>query len=247
MLESVQKFLGDFFGSNEQKTSLRNDPRKIEYGTLDDIRKPDMGDDRHTTARSTYRRRMERRNKFKASQQMSANADLPINNRNRVRKQPIAKPGALAAAWKNLKTVFSNEEQDLTLLQQACGNVNAMVPQNTRSNRPEERKRLRERMARSEAFKRKLIEIKYDDQMLEQLRRGRSRFSKQNEGALRSQGQAHNITDDQITLLQRKVNELESSLRNVSKELQITQKRLKFAQEKNTLLESLLDLSLIHI
>lgn len=247
----MQNFVGEFFGGNQTAGGgpIANDPRKKDYGDLDEIKymNNDMDSARRqaaTRTRERARARLGARSKIRghadlaghgSSRMLKRERTLRVNDR--VRKTPSMKTGRISSIWKSLKTVFSNEDQDLNLMQRACGNVNVMIPQSKRLSGPDERRRMKERFSRSEAFKRKLLEIKYDDKLLDQLRRGRSHLRKENVAFPVGQ----NIADDQVVLLQRKIVDLETRLKNTFKDLQITHKKLKFAQEKNTLLESLLD------
>lgn len=228
MLESVQRFIGDVLGYGA------SDPRKAEYGTLDDIKL-----NRDTGYGRADRTRLRRRRAVAGN-----GVDTKINkqrakSKDRVRKPSTTRrePGKMRKLLHSLKNVFSTEEQDLDLMQRACGNTNAMLPASARKgprSGPEERRKLRDRIVRSDAFKRKLLEIKYDDHMLEQLRRGRSK----SRGA---SAVTEPLEEDRVLLLQKQLQEMRAKLQGTEKELQITQKKLKFAQEKNTLLESLLD------
>lgn len=236
MLESVRGFIGEILGYKAA------DPRKKEYGSLDDIR-----------SRSQVR---SDRNKLRRKKAIAGNG-YSTNNRRYMRPQDnkrVSKmkgsanktgPGRLARVMKSIKNVFSTEDQDLDLMQRACGNTNAMLPSAARrGTHHEERKRLRDRIVKSDAFKRKLLEIKYDDRMLEEIRRGRS-VSRSGSGNRRIIGEesqdSQPLQDDKMVLLQKRLQELESKVQDMDKDLQISQKRLKFAQEKNALLESLLD------
>ncbi|GAV53540.1 hypothetical protein ZYGR_0AK00420 [Zygosaccharomyces rouxii] len=241
MLESVRGFFGEILGYQAA------DPRKKEYGSLDDVRNDNKQGTGGSHARSD-------RNRLRRRRAVASNGD-PADNRKYVRPQnnnrvskmrnPPARTGrsTFSKLMKSIKNVFSTEDQDLSLMQQACGNTNAMLPPAARRGAhqgSEGRKRLRDRIVRSEAFKRKLLEIEYDDRMLEQVRRGRSVSG----GRRRISDGLHDfqpLQDDKVILLQRKLQELDSKVQDMDKELQITQKKLKFAQEKNTLLESLLD------
>lgn len=228
MLESVQQFIANSLGYRA------SDPRKKEYGTLEDV-KPKRTGESGRADRSRLRRK-------RAVAGNGGNSRIErryMRSQDRVTKAaPTRRESSkFGQLLRSLKNVFSTEEQDLDLMQRACGNTNAMLPAAARRGArsgPEERRRLRDRIVRSDAFKRKLLEIKYDDHMLEQLRRGRSR----------SRGTAaptEQLEDDRVVLLQKQLQEMRSRLQGTEKELQITKKKLKFAQEKNTLLESLLD------
>lgn len=241
MLESVRGFVGEILGYQSA------DPRKKEYGNLDDIRNENNQDARSSHTRSD-RNRLRRKRAIASNGNSAGNRKYvrPQNN-NRVSKvrdrSTRTGRGTFSKLMNSIKDVFSTEDQDLNLMQQACGNTNAMLPLAARrgpNQGSEGRKRLRDRILRSEAFKRKLLEIKYDDRMLEQVRRGRSASAGRrsvNDGLYDFQP----LRGDKVVLLQRKLEELDSKVQDMDKELQITQKKLKFAQEKNTLLESLLD------
>lgn len=224
MLESVRGFIGDILGYQA------TDPRKKEYGSLDDVRTSNRQGGSGSHARLD-RNRLRRRRAI-ASNGDSANSRKYVRPQdgNRVNKMrnPSARtgPGTLSKLMKSIKNVFSTEDQDLTLMQQACGNTNAMLPPAARRGAhqgAEGRKKLRDRIVRSEAFKRKLLEIKYDDRMLEQVRRGRSVS-----GSRRRIGEGYQgiepLQDDKVGLLQRKLQELDSKVQDMDKELQITQK-----------------------
>lgn len=237
MMGSFKKYIGEFLGNGAPANG--NDGRKKDYGDLDDIR---IGRQEANQLRERNRARIGPKNRPRANANFAGNGSRRIPRKERMvksngkvrKRQPSEEYGGIKSMWKSLKTIFSNEEQDLNLMQRACGNINVMVPQNKRLSGPEERRRLKERIARSEAFKRKVLQVKYDDRMLEGIRRGRSR---QREDGLA----VHNLTADQVTLLRKKVDDLEARLKNTMEDLQITQKKLKFANEKNALLESLLD------
>lgn len=234
VLESVKRYLGDL---------LSNDPRKKEYGDLEDIRR---GRKERSPLRERSRVRLGPRNKTWAGANFAGNGSRRMLRKERmarsVKTNGIAKKrppthsssSGLKSLWNSIRTVFTNEDQNLDLLQLACSNVTSIVPSRKTISGPEERRQLKERIARSEAFKRKVNQLKYDDDMLQELRRGRSRQRTEDP-------YIPSLTDDQVTLLQKKITQLEKRLKDALEDLQITQKRLKFAKEKNTLLESLLD------
>lgn len=221
---------------------MGSDPRKRDFGDLDEVKR------RRRQGQSPMRQRS--RVKLGGRGKIQTNANFAGNGSRRMpRKERMIRSsdrtrrsvprrdsaGSLKTLWKSLKTFFSKEDQDLNLMQRACTNLDAVVTPSKSVSGSEERRQLRERIARSEAFKRKVLQVKYDSEMLKELRVGRAR-SRGDESA-----SAHNLTDDQVTLLQKKISSLENRLKNSQEDLRITQKRLKFANEKNALLESLLD------
>lgn len=234
MLESMKRYLGDV---------LRNDPRKREYGDLEDVRRERQETQERSLIRDRSRARVGPRSKNRPTANFAGNGSRRMLRKERmarsngiVKKKPPVRDnsGRLKSIWRSLRTVFSSEDQDLDLMQRACSNVTSMIPSKNKISGPEERRQLKERIARSEAFKRKVLQVKYDDKMLQELRRGRSRQRSEDPVG-------PNLIDDQVTLLQKKITHLETRLKDALEDLQITQKRLKFAKEKNTLLESLLD------
>lgn len=231
MLEPLKRYLDDF---------LSSDPRKREYGDLEDVRR---GKQERSPQRERSRVRLGPRSKARPNANFAGNVSRRMPKRDRmnrsnglIKKKPPTRDsaGGIKSMWRSLKTIFSSEEQDLDLMQRACNDVTAMIPAKRGPSGPEERRQLRERIARSEAFKRKVLQVKYDDQMLTELRRGRSRQRPDDP-------RGSSLTDDQVTLLQKQISHLQTRLKDALEDLQITQKRLKFAKEKNALLESLLD------
>lgn len=230
MLESVKRYVGDV---------LSHDPRKRDYGDLQEVRGRRQG---QSPMRQRNRAKLGGKSKIKTHANLAGNGSRRMLRKERMIRSNQLKntatrdsAGGLKAIWRSLKTFFSSEDQDLDLMQKACSNLDGMVTPSKRVSGAEERRLLRERIARSEAFKRKVLQVKYDNEMLKELRVGRPR---QRPGEASS---APNLTDDQVTLLQKRISHLEEKVKNSQEDLRITQKRLKFANEKNALLESLLD------
>lgn len=133
--------------------------------------------------------------------------------------------------WNRIKSIFNQEEQDLQNMKHAYSDfrlVNPTYKCNSLNNTTS-------MVAQSEIFKKKLLEKKYDDRMRDQLRRGRSKKQSKPLSGLPTSD------SDQIILLKRKLDILETDLERTNKELQITKKKLAFAQEKNQLFESLIN------
>lgn len=231
MLESVKRYMGGVISS---------DPRKREFGDLEEVKSRRQ---RRSPMGPRNRMKLGGRSSVKPHANFAGNGSRRMprkermtryNERTRTSARTREPVGGLKAVWRSLRAFFSNEDQDLGLMQKACTNLDAMVSPSKRLSGAEERRQLKERIARSEAFKRKVLQVKYDNEMMKEIRVGRSR-QRTDEAA------ARNVTDDQVTLLQKKILRLENELKNSREDLRITQKRLKFANEKNTLLESLLD------
>ncbi|QLQ78630.1 hypothetical protein HG537_0A08780 [Torulaspora globosa] len=231
MLDSVKKYMGEV---------LSSDGRKREFGDLEEVRNRRQ---RQGPMGSRNRVKLRGRGKIGTNANLAGNGSRRMPRKERMiryneRAGAISRmrepAGGLKAVWRSLKAFFSREDQDLGLMQRACTNLDAMVSPSKRLSGAEERRQLKERIARSEAFKRKVLQVKYDNEMLKEIRVGRSRQRT-------DETVAHTLTDDQVTLLQKKITHLEKELKNSREDLRITQKRLKFANEKNALLESLLD------
>ena len=97
------------------------------------------------------------------------------------------------------------------------------------------RSQVQRRIANSAALKRKLLEKQYEDRLLDELRRGRKTRVSPAIGASNA-----NINTDQTLILQHKLDSATSRLAETERELYLTQKRLKFTEEKVVLLENLL-------
>lgn len=136
-----------------------------------------------------------------------------------------------------MKNVLSNSEQHEMNIVQSPDNSSLMVG-SVIGNR-----NLRERSRRKEELKKRLNERRYNEQRLLELRGGininhnniykpkRFRRNRRHLG----------INDDQIYLLNKEIENLHEQLKIVQKEQIFTKRRLEFAEEKNYLLESLLD------
>ncbi|EDO18369.1 hypothetical protein Kpol_1013p41 [Vanderwaltozyma polyspora DSM 70294] len=151
---------------------------------------------------------------------------------------PPRNNGRLRTLVNSIKSVFSNDTQELNMMQRASENLNVLVPVSPALSEREERMLIQDRIIRSEVFRKKLMEKRHDDVLLEQLKRGRSK-TVDTPGYVSSSNL--NITNDQVTLLQKKIDDMEEKITSLTKELQISKKKLKFAKEKNLLLQSLLD------
>ncbi|CEP64680.1 Csa1p LALA0_S13e00518g [Lachancea lanzarotensis] len=139
------------------------------------------------------------------------------------------------ALWSAVKSVFSPKDQDLEQMRNAYADFK--LPRNT--DRARMSAQVQRRIAASAAFKRKVMEKQRDDKLLEQLRRGRSREPKQQQPP--QQQHLPNYQNDQLLILQHKVESLNAKVGSLERDLQLTRKELMFAREKNALLESLVN------
>lgn len=260
MFKSVND-LGSYFFKNNKDQNENGYPdvdmRKRDYGDLRDIKRRrqrrrdvDMRE-RNRMMRNRHNRGEKEVDDFNIRDKNMAGIRKPMVSK-RSNYQSLQRPqntefyttanGIFSRIMKSVKSVFSNDDQNLDLMQRASENLEFVTSLNDRISAQEERKLIKERIIKSEIFKKKLLEKRHDDVLLDQMKRGRSSKSKPRsvDDNMNKIGNA-NIVTDQVLLLQRKINDIETKHRDVIKELQITKKKLKFAKEKNTLLESLLD------
>ncbi|SCU91151.1 LAMI_0E04918g1_1 [Lachancea mirantina] len=130
-----------------------------------------------------------------------------------------------------IKSVFSSEEDDLKAMEKAYAGytVTTGVPQTLHT-----RSQIQRRIANSAALKRRLLEKQYDDRMLDELRRVPRK-------ALGPKRLPHASEMDQVILLETQLADVTQRLATTKDELRVMHKKLKFATEKNSLLESLID------
>lgn len=162
----------------------------------------------------------------------------PRNIRPRYESRDIAQPKTKAveqrhSTWSKLKSLFDTDKRDITEMKHAY--VDYKLPATEQSSTQFEINKL----LANERFKKKLMEKRYEENMLDELRRGRPRIStarRANMDARRAINHA-----DEVILLRTKIEKLERRLSNALEELAITKKKLEFAKEKNSLLEELFD------
>ncbi|CCH63015.1 hypothetical protein TBLA_0J00140 [Henningerozyma blattae CBS 6284] len=162
--------------------------------------------------------------------------------------------------WSALQNVFTNKDRDLSSLQKIGEDIPIILPRSRiivgslQGNRL-----LRDRIKKTNAFKRKLIQKRYDEKRLKELNgdiEDKNRISDseyrhlyRNNSITNSNYRRHNrlnkihsdIYDDEISSLKNQVENLEEQLRFMKKQHISLTKQLRFAQEKNVLLESSLD------
>lgn len=259
MLESVQHLIGDFFG------------RPV--GTAHDGRKREHGDLRRIKARATMPRYCSDSNKAgernsrrsytlhstEGNSEYTRREDRPMDHKYKVVK-PVRKltrshvsehtkaPKSkrrftLSGLYEALKSVFTNDDQTLNLMQRTCGNADELVSRSRLSKEHEERY-LRNRISSSRAFKKKLSEINYDRTMLEKLRESGKRLPLDSSNMTmhrKWQPSSESIEDDRIRLLELRCSHKDEQLKTIKKELEITKRKLEFAKEKNTILKAILN------
>ncbi|SCU83610.1 LADA_0C12486g1_1 [Lachancea dasiensis] len=136
--------------------------------------------------------------------------------------------------WNTVKGVFSTRDQDLQQMKTAYADFKL---QDLAEKTSRTRAQVQRRIATSAALKRKVLEKKYDEKLLHELRRGRSPERKVGLRTKRSR----NMETDKFVILQHKFDSLASKVTSLENELQLARKKLMFAREKNALLESLLN------
>ncbi|CUS22796.1 LAQU0S07e00276g1_1 [Lachancea quebecensis] len=156
--------------------------------------------------------------------------------RNKTTGKSLRPKRTAPAIWNLVKGVFSREDQDLREMKNAYTTLK--LRDNSRGMQT--RSQVQRRIASSAALKRKLLEKQYDEKRLDELRRGRKPGPRAVGLEPRNVHQP-NFDTDRVILLQHKADTLTTRLYTVERELHLTLKRLKFTQEKNALLESLLN------
>lgn len=213
MFSTSSKSLKDYFSGWLDN----NDGRKREYGSLQDWK------------RKQKQKHQQSQHRQRQPQQRNARNYKVGKTSRPIRTLPNTKQKSM---WDKVKSIFSTEDQDLRAMKQVYSDFK-LGPQYDRDLHTRSQV---ERIAKSEAFRRKLLEKKYDDKRLRELRRGRS--------PTRTNSRIHTLSSDQsdlVILLQHRIHEMEHNLHNLEKELKITKKKLRFSQEKTSLLEGLLD------
>ncbi|CCK70272.1 Nbp1p KNAG_0D05340 [Huiozyma naganishii CBS 8797] len=246
MLDSVRGLLRDFFGD-----PLAADGRKVEHGSLDDLRR------RHfqgTRTGSVVRRRLsqntveQRRRRLRSYSE--GRAKPSAGSRHRISKTKFNSKGTargssgsrMSRMLQNVKSMFSNDAANLDRMKLTSETLTI----GTGRSRAGWDTQMRHKIQQSNAFKRKLSELKYDRQQLMLLREW-ERFQERNAGPSRSlanNGNMPTLEDDRVVLLQRENERLSRQLAVRDSEIQLLKKRLD-CLESNTKLrakDELLDL-----
>lgn len=182
------------------------DGRKKEYGPL------------HTKESQRYpgRYRVQKNRKYRQRQE-GRNADIRDMNSYR------------PSTWNRIKGLFDADRRDISSMRDAYQDYKLPLTKSS-SLQPSV-----DRLMTSEKFKKKILERKYEEQLLDQLRRGRPLQRRSRHGI---EKKSLNVADE-VILLRRKIEELETKLACSREELVITRQKLAFSEEKITLLEDL--------
>lgn len=149
------------------------------------------------------------------------------------RKPNPAENGSQPSTWSKIKSLFDSNRRDITELKQAY--LDYRLPNTEPSNTQADI----DRLVVNERFKKKLLERKYERNMLNELRRGRQPYRRNREHQPSVNSPINHA--DEVILLRKKLDELEQRLSDAVEELVITKKKLEFVQQKNNLLEELFD------
>ncbi|KAH3902452.1 uncharacterized protein SCODWIG_02237 [Saccharomycodes ludwigii] len=153
--------------------------------------------------------------------------------------------------WQIIKNCFTAQEQELNdMKEQYQENMNNIPSNSLRTSRYKKDLKTRaqvQRIAKSEAFKKILMEKQYDQRMLKKLN---EMNTSENKGSTPPAFLLDNKSMDQETNDKEKINQsnddeiydiMNKRILFLEKELELTKKKLKFSQEKVKLLEGLLD------
>lgn len=220
MLKSVQGLWKDFFG-------IRDDGRKREYGSLDEVRKRSALRSRRKQMRPTGKSVLKRPRKVtdrKTEEKIRSNR----------RKTPKRR---LTKIFQTIRDVFSNDNENMSKMQNVCGDMTRILKKRSQG-RPSymDTDTAKSRILRSGAFKRKISELKYNKQRISELRSGSSDGSS---GKDRNQS----LYLDREILLQRQIKKRDEKIKALESKLQSLQEALNYSNEKYRILEDLLDSS----
>ncbi|AMD20408.1 HDL336Cp [Eremothecium sinecaudum] len=222
MLQSFKDTMSDWL--------LSVDSRKKDYGSLADW-KQQRGNERQGRLR-----RRATSNRFKVTKPIGSRSSITSNSPEQP-KPPTSSNAVVPSLWEKIQSVFSTDQRELRDMKSTFANYRLPY---TEENETRRRQGLTSsRLARSETFKKRMMEKMYDDRMLEQLRASVDKRKSTHRGD--SIAALSNAESDQVVLLQNRLQKLEQQLFNTQKELELTNKKLTFAHEKTRLLESLLD------
>ncbi|CAI4047458.1 hypothetical protein N7582_004114 [Saccharomyces uvarum] len=220
MLESVQGLWKDFFGTG-------NDGRKREYGSLNEIRRRSALKNKRKHIRSTGKSLLKRPRKA------SDRKDQEILDGGR-RRTPKRR---LSRIFQTIKDVFSNDHENMNKMQHICGDMTRILKKPSQG-RPSylDTDTAKSRILRSDAFKRKLSELKYNKQRISELRNISSDAPCGNDAN-------QSLYLDREMLLQRQIKKRDEKIRSLEIKLQSLQDELNYSNEKYRILENLLDSS----
>ncbi|EGA57550.1 Nbp1p [Saccharomyces cerevisiae FostersB] len=132
---------------------------------------------------------------------------------------------------------FSNDNENMSKMQNVCGDMTRILKKRSQG-RPSymDTDTAKSRILRSDAFKRKISELKYNKQRISELRSGSSDGSS---GKDRNQS----LYLDREILLQRQIKKRDEKIKALESKLQSLQEALNYSNEKYRILEDLLDSS----
>lgn len=232
MLDSVRKFAIEFFGHDQKK----HDNRKWETGSLNQIRNRPKRLSRKDKTKMRYR--IEKPDYYlKAIRpHQDSNVIKTKESKSRIggysnRSSNIEKKNKLSLIFRSLKSIFSNEEVHLRDVQNVCGNINKKV---IPTGDDKYCNNVRNKIEKSDAFKWKINELKYDKVQLNKLKR----LSDNSELRSRNYRYGRNVFDDKVKLLELENKKLKKELSDRELEVIALKRRLRFSIEKNKLLLS---------
>ncbi|CAI4047270.1 hypothetical protein SKDZ_12G4820 [Saccharomyces kudriavzevii ZP591] len=220
MLESVQGLWRDFFG-------VRDDGRKREYGSLDEVRRRSALRNKRKHTRSTGKSMLRRPRKV-ADRKPQESLD---KGREKTSKRRLAR------IFQTIKDVFSNDNEDMSKMQSICGDMTRILKKPPQG-RPSymDASTAKSRILRSGAFKRKISELKYNKQRIIELR------NESSDAPSRTNANQSLYLDREM-LLQRQIRNRDEKIRSLESKLQSLQDKLNYSNEKYRILEDLLDSS----
>ncbi|CAI4035349.1 hypothetical protein SMKI_12G5020 [Saccharomyces mikatae IFO 1815] len=220
MLKSVQGLWKDFFG-------VRNDGRKREYGSLDEVRRRSTLRNRRKLLRVTGKSALKRPRKVpdrRPQEQLSRGTGKTFRRR-------------LKRIFQTIRDVFSNDNENMNKMQSICGDMTIILKKPCQK-RPSymDANMAKSRILRSDAFKRKISELKYNKQRISELRNGSS-------DVLIGKDGSKSLYLDREILLQRQIKKRDEKIKSLESKLQSLQEALNYSNEKYRILEDLLDSS----
>lgn len=220
MLKSVQGLWRDFFG-------IRDDGRKREYGSLDEVRRRSALRNKRRQMRPTGKSILKRPRKV---QDRRAEENFH-SNRKRTPKRRLTR------LFQTIREVFSNDNENMNKMQNVCGDMTRILKKRSQG-RPSymDTNTAKTRILRSDAFKRKITELKYNKQRISELRNDISDAPTGKDGN-------QSLYLDREILLQRQIKKRDEKIKSLESKMKSLQDALNYSNEKYRILEDLLDSS----
>ncbi|CCF55743.1 hypothetical protein KAFR_0A03080 [Kazachstania africana CBS 2517] len=222
MMKSIQAFVNDFFHNAENEDERGRQARRSSVVHNDmgmRIRK------KSNKIRNAHKLRpKEHGNRIGKISGASRNVALSKRYTNKSQR-------SFSTFFKFIKSMFSNDEQNLRRLKNECSNIYVNSP-NLESKTNEEYRKIKNRIESSDAFKRKLNELKYDRTQIEKIRKT-TRLNKHARSPRKN-----GVLDDRLKLLNKEVQDLKRRLHDKSVELELVDARLDTALKDNKWLRS---------